>query len=492
MEQSAPRAKLRDAFDDFFFKRSTGRAEACFRVGYASVLFIEQLGLSKKLELLFSNAGVHPGTPLDFLYPVWLVKGLFWLWVSAALLLGLGVRTRVAAVSNLVLCIYFFGLRGFAAPHAADWLLHSSAFYLALMSSDARLSVDRRFGWASDLPRSVWALRLAQINWVSVYFTAGLAKLADEAWTTGHAFLDTLRHPLLTHFYPTFAVRVPGLMKAFDWLIIAWELAFPILIATRRLRALALLSALVFNVAIFLTLRIGMFTVLASVGLLLFLDDAPLKKVTLPGEGATLVQPGHLAPGRWVKAFVLAHTSLLMVVSVGHVLLGLRATRLGRVLAGLPIVSYYTRGIAGFAYYDVWNSQFFFKPVRLIYYEATSPDGEPAPIEPFDAGGAFDPGLRYYTEEREGLLSIRLASTPIPLGAWRGYIRYLVDKYRSGHAWPCPTQIRIYRIAAELDRFGSEPTRLGVPKQPLVQATLRCAGREIDMVLSAAPAVHQP
>lgn len=492
MKASALRAKLREAVVAFFWRPTSGRAEAWFRVGYALVLLVEQLGLLPKLDLLFSNTGVHPATPFDFAYPIGLVRALFGVWVCAALLLLLGLRVRIAALVNLFACIYFFGLRGFAAPHGADWLLHSSAFYLALMHTDATLSLDRHFGWAPERRVRVWPRRLAQINLVSVYFSAGLAKLPDDGWVSGRAFGDALRHPLLAHFHSDVVGSQRALLSLVDWGVIGWELVFPVLIAVRRLRAFGLLSALVFNLCVFLSLRIGFFTLIASVGLLLFIDDPPFE----PAPRDKVSVPNRLP---WPLVFAVLHTSLLAVVMTGNVLLGLRMPGPGRVLTELPLVSTYTRRVAGFAYYDVFNSGFLMNPVRFIYYEASHPDGEPAGIEPFDETGAFHPPLAYFTEVREGLLSIRLATFPAPSSVWKAYFRYLVDKYRRQYSWQCPSEIRVYRIASPLDRFGSDPARLDVPKQPLVNATLRCVGREIDLTLSAPtsaaganPRSHEP
>lgn len=449
-------------------------------MGYACVLLLEQFELSRKLELLFSNQGVHPRTPLDAAYSLGAVQVAFGVWVGAALFLALGVRVRAAGVVNLLALVYFFGLRGFAAPHAADWLLHASGFYLAFMHSDARLSVDRRFRWAAPARPVAWPKRLAQLNLVSVYFSAGLAKLADESWVAGRAFADTLKHPLLTHFTPGLAFTSPRLMSVADWAIVVWELGFPVLLAVRRLRTWGLLSALVFNLGVWFTLRVGLFTVMATVSLLLFVDDPPFRAASDAERGAATAREAESDVTRRVRVFVVGHLSALALVFTGYLFMALGLPALGRALAGLPIVSAYTRGVAGFAYYDVWNSRFFLEPVRLIYYEATSPDGKSAPLEPFDAAGAFHPGWHYFTEAREGLLSVRLALAPVEPRVWAAYTVYLVHKYRRDYAWPCPAELRIYRIAAPLAAFGDRPKDLRVPRQLLVTASPHCAGPAID------------
>ena len=459
-----------ERFKRYFFVECSGRAEAWFRVGYALVLFIEQLELASKLELLFANTGVHPASPLDALYSRIAITALFWLWMAAVVLLGIGVRVRASALVNWILCVYFFGLRGNAAPHAADWLAHSLAFYLMFMRSDTRLSLDHRFSWVPERRVQAWPKRLAQINVASVYFTAGLAKLADDYWVMGRAFSESLRHPFVTRFSSGLAFDHPDWFSFVDYLVVGWELALPLLLLVRRTRRWALLSALAFNVLVLFSLRIGLFTVLASVALLLFIDDVSWRKASeLPHSESTLRPASALA-----KVFVPVHLVAVAMATLGHLSLGLRQPALGRALLELPVISIYTRTLAGLAYFDVWNSRFLLDPVRLITYRVTHPTGEPGALEPFDENGAFNPDLGYFNEVREGILSIRLASYPAPPALWSAYVRYLVRKYRRQYAWSCPAELRIYRIAEPLARFGRDPSRLDVPRKLVLTAQPSC------------------
>lgn len=470
-----------------FFAESPGRAEAWFRVGYACLVFIEQLELASKLELLFANTGVHPSSPFDAAYSPVVITVLFWLWMAAVALLALGVRVRASAVLNWMLCVYFFGLRGYAAPHAADWMVHSLAFYLMFMRSDTRLSLDRRFSWVPEHRVLAWPKRLAQINVASVYFTAGLAKLADDYWVNGHAFSESLRHPFVTRFTAELAFDHPRWFTVVDYLVVGWELALPVLLLLRRTRRWALLSAFAFNGLVLFSLRIGLFTLLASVGLLLFIDDVSWRQK--PNEA----RRSERAPGgaSWAaRVFVPLHLVAVATASLGHLALGLRQPALGRALLELPVLSLHTRTLAGLAYFDVWNSRFLLDPVRLITYEVIHPTGEPGALEPFDERGGFSPGLAYFNEVREGILSIRLASNPAPPRVWQAYVRYLVRKYRRQYAWPCPAELRIYRIAQPLVRFGRNPSRLDVPKTLLLTAHPSCGPQGIEPgILFGGPAL---
>jgi len=193
--------KLRTLWDRFFSLPSSGRGEALFRVGYAVLLGFELFGLHTDLDLYFVTGGAHPTTALEGLYGRTVVHVLHGAWCLVASILLIGVWPRVVAVVNLLLAIYFFGLRGAAAPHGADWMIHSMAFCLVFMRSDRWLSV--RNPW--KMPNETgavpgWPLRVAQLYYAGLYFTAGVAKLPDPAWLSGTAFSNVLQNPLLTRF----------------------------------------------------------------------------------------------------------------------------------------------------------------------------------------------------------------------------------------------------------------------------------------------------
>lgn len=464
--------ELAGAWSRFWFAASPGRAEALFRVGYAAVLLLELSGIAGKLDLLFSTAGMHPATPLDAAYTPVAVRAVHALWVVVAACLLVGLRVRVASLLNLGCVVYFFGLRGAVAPHAADWIAHSMAFYLVLMRSDTRLCVERTLGWRRDAsPGPVWPKRLAQLNAALVYFTAGVSKLGDPRWMDGRAFGESLSHPLLTHFYPGWLVAHGGLLVFIDYAVIVWELTFPLLLVPRWLRPFALLSALAFQLTIDASLRVGWFTVFASANLLIFADDLPFWRPAAPGAAP---RRSRLRP--LVHAFLALHLALVGAAQVGYVLRGFGARAAAHAVLYWPPLRLYTRLLARTAYFDVWPSAFFLDPVRFLYYEASHPGGALAALPPFDARGRFDPPKRYWKETREGLLNMRLASAGATPAGWQAFVRHLVSRYREAHGRPCPEEIRVYRVVAPLEAFAGHPKDLDVPKRPVLTAEIHCTG----------------
>ena len=262
----------------FFFSKSTGRSEGLFRIAYAVVLLIDLLCQWNKWELLYSNQGLPVGTPIDNLYAPSIVNAFYFVWIAVLLLLILGVLTRWTSILNYALLYYFFILRGVFVGHGADWVYHSMGFYLMFMTSDRCFCL-----WHHWFPRQrkshwgdtdfVWPLRLAQINFIFIYFSAGVAKLFDPVWLDGSALELTLAHPFLAYPTASWMELSPLFLAGLTYLTTVWQLAFPLALFSRPLRVFFVLSALIFHVFIAITMRVGWFSEIMIASSLLFWDD---------------------------------------------------------------------------------------------------------------------------------------------------------------------------------------------------------------------------
>ena len=211
-------APCKAKFQAFFFTQSDGRAEALFRIGYALILLTDLLFQYGKWELLYSNRGVSVGTTFDSLYAPGVVNALYYVWIGVLLLVAIGGLTRWMVVVNYALLFYFFELRGVFVGHGADWVYHSMGFYLMFMTTDRHYSLWQRWfpHWSNrhwgdtDL---VWPLRLAQINFLFIYFSAGVAKLFDPVWLDGSALELTFAHPFLTYSSASWMAASPLLLE---------------------------------------------------------------------------------------------------------------------------------------------------------------------------------------------------------------------------------------------------------------------------------------
>ena len=148
--------------------------------------------------------------------------------------------------------------------NAGDTIRGITLFYLMLCPSGAAWSVDRiiqRRRLGTTFPAYVWpwGLRLLFIQLVLIYFMNGLYKVTGTNWLAGDSLYYVLCDLTLTRF--SFAqLPIPFVVtQVSTWLVLAWELSFPLLVLFRRTRWLALAIGVAFHLGIFATMELGGF-----------------------------------------------------------------------------------------------------------------------------------------------------------------------------------------------------------------------------------------
>ena len=206
-------------------------------------------------------------------------------------LLGLlvGWKSRwMALLSWLVVVGWYQRIPG--ASTGGDRLLRFALFYLSLGSCGAVWSVDARARATSTLAHPApqipaLPLRLIQVQWAAMYLMSGLAKASGSRWLDGTALhyamsnLTFARAPELMAVLTSTPALVP-VLKVATWSVLAWELAFPLLVTLRRGRWFALSVGILIHLGIGLTMSVGPFTVITVLGYLAFLDRSQAGRPT--------------------------------------------------------------------------------------------------------------------------------------------------------------------------------------------------------------------
>jgi hypothetical protein len=134
---------------------------------------------------------------------------------------------------------------------------HDRFAYLVLLAvlptvGAARLGEQRRSAEAG------WAVRMTQVAVVATYFFAAWAKLRFGGW--GWATGATLTRAVLRRGtgWAMWTLESPGLLRGFQWFLLAFELASPLLLVVRRDRTRYAMVAFLFafHVITFLMIRI--------------------------------------------------------------------------------------------------------------------------------------------------------------------------------------------------------------------------------------------
>jgi uncharacterized membrane protein YphA (DoxX/SURF4 family) len=273
-----------EAWERFWFRDVETSTLALFRIAYAIVVVAWTISLAPALYSFFGDDGILPAHPdggtgawglLQLSSSPAAVTALYLLLLLGALCLLFGFKTRLAAVVVFV-CLVSFARRDPWVLNSGDLLLFVLAFYLMLAPSGAALSVDRWLRSRShfwEFPqRSLWSLRLIQVQVSLLYFFAVWAKLRGDTWNDGTAVSYAFRIEDLERF------PVPGLVT--DSLLIvnlltygtlAVELALAILVWNGKLRPWVLLLGVMLHLGIDYAVRVGFFSHAALVAYIVFL-----------------------------------------------------------------------------------------------------------------------------------------------------------------------------------------------------------------------------
>jgi len=193
------------------------------------------------------------------------ITALYWVLLLASLTLTAGLGTRLSSI------VVYLGLNSLNQRnpiffHGGDTFLRVVAFFLIFAPAGAALSLDRvirlrRGTVPQERPQRVspWVQRLLQYQLAMVYLASFWWKMKGAPWRNGTALYYVLhvrslaRFPLPGFLYRTWAISAGG------WLVMAFELLFPLLVWFRPFRRPLLVAGVVFHLCLEYALNIPMF-----------------------------------------------------------------------------------------------------------------------------------------------------------------------------------------------------------------------------------------
>lgn len=253
------------------------RAErlAALRIGFAAVLLFDIL----VTYLPFLGDYYGPGSlswpdvfASRFESPYWhwsILRGLpdTWgppvalaAWALAAVALLVGWHAQAAAAVVWALSWSFLN-SGYYFHNAGDRLRHTIPLLLMLSPCAPVWSVSSRsapFGRGRTGPVYIyaWPLRLLFLLMMLMYCFNGLYKLSAPGWRDGSA----LYYVLTDVGWSRWPVQLgPTALKALAWVVMAWEVGFPLWVLIPGTRAAALWLGVLFHVGTGLHMELGMF-----------------------------------------------------------------------------------------------------------------------------------------------------------------------------------------------------------------------------------------
>jgi Vitamin K-dependent gamma-carboxylase len=274
-------------WDRFWFSPVETSTMALFRIAFGLVVFGWTISLAPPLYAFFGEDGVLPVHP-DAGPGSWgllaisssrsAVTVLYLILLVAALCLVVGFRSRLAAAVVWV-SLVSFGRRDPWVLNSGDLMLTVLAFYLMLMPSGAALSVDRWLRPRScfwEFPvRSIWPLRLIQVQVSVMYFFAVWEKVHGASWNDGSAVSYAFRIGDLERFpVPAFLTDSLVLVNFMTYGTLLVELGLAVLVWNGKLRPWVLLAGVALHLGIEFSVRVGFFSLAALVAYVAFLSPA--------------------------------------------------------------------------------------------------------------------------------------------------------------------------------------------------------------------------
>lgn len=250
------------------------RAEslAALRIGIALVLLLDVLAFYLPHARDFFGAGSLGGPdvfeevrylpavpwslPASVKSPLaW--QGILLLWAASAILLLLGIWPQpAAAVAWLIAgCVHYVNPFIF---NAGDAVRNIALFYLMISPCGAVWSVRRRTLASGPVLVVAWPLRLLFVQLALIYFITGLSKLAGQ-WPTGDGIYYVMANITWMRWPPTVLALPYPITQGLGYLIVAWELTFPIFASWQRTRWLTLALGVLFHVGTGVVLKLALF-----------------------------------------------------------------------------------------------------------------------------------------------------------------------------------------------------------------------------------------
>jgi hypothetical protein len=271
------------AWERFWFRAEPTSSLSVLRIVFGLLALAWTISLAPDLDAFFGRSGLLPKQPSAG--GVWGVLGwfpsnlavqiLFAVLLCACIALTVGYQTRIAAL------LVFIGILSFERRNpyvfnTGDGLMRLLAFYLMLAPAGASMSVDswhRGHGLWEFPRRSIWPIRLMQIQLSVIYLFGLWVKVQGLTWNNGTAVSYAMRITDLNRFpMPSFLIHSMLLANLMTYGTLALELSLGILVWSRRLRPWVLLAGVFLHLGIEYSIRVGFFSLAILTLYLSFLD----------------------------------------------------------------------------------------------------------------------------------------------------------------------------------------------------------------------------
>ncbi len=280
--------KIWQAWSQFWFSPVSLVNLAVMRVILAGTLFFLYLSRWPDWKIFYSEEGILPRALALKIYPEFLrpyFEWYFWpdawsgvmhgLLVLSLFCVAVGLGGRIICFLSWVLFIAFFQ-RNYAVVFGADVIGGTFLLYLSLTQASARYSLDslwfKRKAVSSDMLTSVF-YRMIQIQLCVIYAYTGMEKLKGASWWDGTALWTVFANPQMVVFDLTWMRHLPLVLVGLAFSTIFFEIYFPVLVWSKKLRNWVLGAGLCFHFGICFVMALYSFGLVMITPYVLFLGE---------------------------------------------------------------------------------------------------------------------------------------------------------------------------------------------------------------------------
>jgi len=289
-----PLQNLIHTWNSFFFDPEPASTMGLFRILFGLIVFIDSIRLLKEAKYCFGINGCYP-----FDYWIisnhslkrlslfkWLPKSdksvyfVIYLLILSSLFLIIGCYTTVSAVIVWI-CLTSLAHRNVYIMHSGDTLMRLLSFLLMFSSSGYGLSVDNYLNDRYQLSMiSPWAHRLMMVQMSVVYLWSLKYKLLSKDWINGSAVYYALSYRSLSRglFSSKYLKSMCTGIQLSSWITLFVEFFVGVGVWIRELNIYAIILGILFHLWLDINIRLGTFSWIMIVGLLLFVDPVALSE----------------------------------------------------------------------------------------------------------------------------------------------------------------------------------------------------------------------
>jgi hypothetical protein len=260
------------------------RIPALFRIAVGAVFISDLVDRLRDLFTFFTDLGVVPrdglvGTRLvswSIFYlsgRPWPTAALFLLGFPVAIAFTVGYRTRAATILGWIYVNSLMNRNPFVGD-GGDAVLRLLLFWGMFADLGARFSADCRLGRrAPQATVPVIAVRCLQLQIMMIYFFTFFAK-SGESWRHGTAVWRVFENLQWSRGLGPLLARHQNVCRLLTWGTLAVEGSFTLLMLSpwrpRLTRAVAITLGTALHLGIFLTIRVGIFSLIMPASYVIF------------------------------------------------------------------------------------------------------------------------------------------------------------------------------------------------------------------------------